>query len=76
MAGTERKFGRLMSAKALALGMTNTRFRNASGLPNRRQLTTARDLARLITALHRDFPLGDFNVVISDFPCADNCISP
>ena len=56
MAGTERKFGRLMSAKALALGMTNTRFRNASGLPNRRQLTTARDLATLIRALHRDFP--------------------
>ena len=56
MAGTERKFGRLMSAKALALGMTNTRFRNASGLPNRRQLSTARDLATLIRALHRDFP--------------------
>ena len=56
MAGTERKFGRLMSAKALALGMTNTRFRNASGLPNRRQLTTARDLATLIQALRRHFP--------------------
>ncbi len=56
MAGTERKFGRLMSAKAQALGMTNSRFRNASGLPNRRQLTTARDMATLIRALRRDFP--------------------
>ena len=56
IAGTERKFGRLMSAKARALGMTNTRFRNASGLPNRRQLTTARDLAILVRALKRDFP--------------------
>ncbi len=56
MAGTERKFGRLMSAKALALGMTNTRFRNASGLPHRQQLTTARDIAMLARALRRDFP--------------------
>jgi D-alanyl-D-alanine carboxypeptidase len=56
MAGTERKFGGVMSAKALALGMTNTRFRNASGLPNRRQLTTARDLATLIRAIRRDYP--------------------
>ncbi|MCZ6495315.1 MAG: D-alanyl-D-alanine carboxypeptidase [Alphaproteobacteria bacterium] len=56
MAGTERKFGRLMSAKARALGMTNTRFRNASGLPHRRQLTTARDIAILAQALRRDFP--------------------
>ena len=56
MAGTERKFSYLMSAKAQALGMTNTRFRNASGLPNRRQLTTARDIATLAQALRRDFP--------------------
>jgi D-alanyl-D-alanine carboxypeptidase len=56
MAGTERKFSYLMSAKAQALGMTNTRFRNASGLPNRRQLTTARDIAILARALRRDFP--------------------
>lgn len=56
MAGTERKFGRLMTAKARALGMANTRFRNASGLPNRRQLTTARDFAILARAIRRKFP--------------------
>jgi D-alanyl-D-alanine carboxypeptidase len=56
LGGTERKFGRMMTAKARALGMTNTRFRNASGLPNRRQLTTARDVAILARALRRDFP--------------------
>ena len=56
MAGTERKFSHLMSAKAQALGMTNTRFRNASGLPNRRQLTTARDIAILARTLRRNFP--------------------
>jgi D-alanyl-D-alanine carboxypeptidase len=64
MAGTERKFSHLMSAKARALGMRNTRFRNASGLPNRRQLTTARDIAILARALRRDFPryFGYFKV--------------
>ncbi|MBT5075867.1 MAG: D-alanyl-D-alanine carboxypeptidase, partial [Rhodospirillales bacterium] len=56
LGGTERKFGYMMSAKAKALGMKNTSFRNASGLPNRRQLTTARDMATLLRALKRDFP--------------------
>jgi D-alanyl-D-alanine carboxypeptidase len=56
LGGTERKFGYLMSAKAKALGMANSRFRNASGLPNRRQLTTARDIATLVRAHRRDFP--------------------
>ncbi len=54
--GTERRFGEMMTARAAALGMTETSFRNASGLPNRQQLTTARDLARLVAALQRDFP--------------------
>ena len=56
ISGTERKFGYLMTDKAQALGMKNTRFRNASGLPNRRQLSTAGDLAKLLRALRRDFP--------------------
>jgi D-alanyl-D-alanine carboxypeptidase len=46
----------MMTAKAHALGMTNTQFRNASGLPNRGQVTTARDIALLALALRRDFP--------------------
>lgn len=53
---TERKFGRQMTAKANDLGMTRTNFRNASGLPNRAQLSTARDIAILAQRLMNDFP--------------------
>ncbi len=56
IAGTERKFGRLMTKKARALGMKRTNFRNASGLPNRRQLSTARDMSILARKLLADFP--------------------
>jgi D-alanyl-D-alanine carboxypeptidase len=56
LAGSERKFARLMTKKAAALGMTRTRFRNASGLHDRRQLSTARDMATLARALIVDFP--------------------
>lgn len=56
LGGSEADFATLMSDKAEALGMSNTRFRNASGLPNRRQLSTARDMATLVIALRRDFP--------------------
>ncbi len=56
MGGTEVEFAKLMTAKARQLGMTKTAFRNASGLPNRRQLSTARDMAALAQALIRDYP--------------------
>lgn len=56
IAGTERKFGRLMTKKARELGMKRTNFRNASGLPNRRQLSTARDMSILARKLLADFP--------------------
>ncbi|MCH6590987.1 MAG: hypothetical protein IH806_10860, partial [Proteobacteria bacterium] len=56
LAGKETKFARLMTAKARELGMKRTSFRNASGLPNRRQMSTARDMATLARALIRDFP--------------------
>ncbi len=56
LAQSERDFARAMTAKARTLGMTRTSFRNASGLPNRGQLSTARDVARLAMALQRDFP--------------------
>ena len=56
MGKNEMKFASMMTKKARALGMKRTRFRNASGLPNRRQLSTARDLATLGQALMRDFP--------------------
>lgn len=56
IAGSEYKFSRLMTRKAHELGMTRSNFRNASGLPNRRQLSTARDMATLATRLLTDFP--------------------
>lgn len=56
MGGTERKFALMMTAKARELGMNRTTFRNASGLPHRAQMSTARDLSRLAVALYRDFP--------------------
>jgi D-alanyl-D-alanine carboxypeptidase len=52
----EALFAAAMTARAEALGLTATRFANASGLPDTRQLTTARDMARLAYALRRDFP--------------------
>ena len=53
---TEVKFAQMMTKKARAIGMRKTRFRNASGLPNRRQLSTARDMAILAQHLIDDFP--------------------
>ncbi len=56
LGGDEANFARLMTQKARQLGMSSTVFRNASGLPNREQVTTARDQARLANALLRNFP--------------------
>jgi D-alanyl-D-alanine carboxypeptidase len=56
LAGTEIDFALVMTAKAKQLGMRHTEFRNASGLPNRYQKSTARDMATLARALIRDFP--------------------
>lgn len=53
---TERKFAIKMTKKAKALGMNRTNFRNASGLPNRGQLSTAKDMATLAQRLMNDFP--------------------
>jgi D-alanyl-D-alanine carboxypeptidase len=56
LGGTESNFARMMTAKARALGMSKTTFRNASGLPNSSQVTTARDMATLGIALQEHFP--------------------
>src|ERR1044071_7183270 len=56
IAGTEDEFARLMTRKARALGMSKTTYRNASGLPNDEQLTTARDQATLGRAIQDRFP--------------------
>lgn len=53
---TEYRFAVAMTEKAKSLGMSSTRFMNASGLHNARQVTTARDMARLAIAIRRDFP--------------------
>ncbi|NWG47490.1 MAG: SPOR domain-containing protein [Alphaproteobacteria bacterium] len=54
--GSESAFARLMTEKARALGMSKTTFRNASGLPDSGQKSTARDMATLGRRLLRDFP--------------------
>ncbi len=54
---SERSFARLMTRKARKLGMTRTTFKNASGLPNRGQLSTARDMAILGIAIRKNHPI-------------------
>ncbi len=54
--GTEANFADLMTKKAKSLGMMRTVYANASGLPNPRQLTTARDLVTLGKSLQQRFP--------------------
>jgi D-alanyl-D-alanine carboxypeptidase (penicillin-binding protein 5/6) len=56
LGGTESRFAALMTLKARELGMSQTRFVNANGLPDSRQLTTARDIAILSRAMMRDYP--------------------
>lgn len=56
LGGSETKFAEMMTAKAKQLGMKHTRYMNASGLPNRSQLTTARDQATLAKHIQTDFP--------------------
>lgn len=56
LGGSEEGFAVLMTRKARSLGMMNTTFFNASGLPHPQQFTTARDMSTLGVALMRDFP--------------------
>jgi D-alanyl-D-alanine carboxypeptidase len=56
LGGDEPSFARLMTAKARTLGMTQTVYRNASGLPDEQQITTARDQAILGRAIQDRFP--------------------
>jgi len=53
---TEYRFAVAMTERAKELGLRSTRFMNASGLHDRRQVTTARDMARLAIVIRRDFP--------------------
>lgn len=56
IAGTEGTFAIYMNEYAIKLGMHNSRFENASGLPHKNQYTTAADIALLASATIRDFP--------------------
>jgi D-alanyl-D-alanine carboxypeptidase (penicillin-binding protein 5/6) len=56
VAGSEEVFVQLMNREAQRLGMKNTKFMNASGLPDAQHYSTARDLSLLAQALIRDFP--------------------
>jgi D-alanyl-D-alanine carboxypeptidase len=56
ISGDEIRFANLMTIRAHQLGMTATIFKNASGLPDKSQITTARDMVRLSIALRQNFP--------------------
>src|SRR6202045_5322258 len=56
IAGNEDDFAKLMTRKARALGMSRTTYRNASGLPNDEQVTTARDQSTMGRAVQDRFP--------------------
>jgi D-alanyl-D-alanine carboxypeptidase len=56
LGGSEQRFADIMTSKARQLGMTDTTFRNASGLPDNGQMTTARDMVILASALRAKFP--------------------
>lgn len=75
LAGNERRFAALMTIKARELGMKHSRFVNASGLPDERQLSSARDIAILSRALMRNhanyygyFSVRSFNWRGADMP--------
>jgi D-alanyl-D-alanine carboxypeptidase (penicillin-binding protein 5/6) len=56
IAGTEEGFAKMMNAHAERLGMTNSHFVNATGLPDPDEYTTARDVAKVATATILEFP--------------------
>lgn len=56
IASTEEQFAGMMNKEAQRLGMKNTHYMNATGLPDAQHYTTAEDLSTLATALIRDFP--------------------
>jgi D-alanyl-D-alanine carboxypeptidase (penicillin-binding protein 5/6) len=56
IAGSEDAFADVMNQQAVLLGMNDTQYQNATGLPNEDHYTTAADLAKLTTALIKNFP--------------------
>ena len=81
LGGTESHFAEMMNAKARELGMKETNYHNASGLPDPLQITTAMDLAVLARHLAYDFPqyfpyfgTSGFNYKGTYYPTHDNLI--
>ena len=81
LGGTESHFSEMMTAKARQLGMRETNFHNASGLPDPLQISTAADLAVLGRHLAYDYPqyfpyfgLAGFNYKSTWYPTHDNLI--
>jgi D-alanyl-D-alanine carboxypeptidase len=81
LGGTESHFGEMMTARARQLGMRQTNYHNASGLPDPLQISTASDLAILGRHLAYDYPqyfpyfgLSGFNYKGAWFPTHDNLI--
>ena len=66
--GSEDQFATLMTDKARSIGMRDTRFRNASGLPDPLQVTTAKDMATLSITLRRQFPQYYSYFSVTEFP--------
>lgn len=67
VAGSEEAFASLMNAEARRLGLADTHFVNATGLPDPAHMTTVSDLALLTTALIRDFPEEYKRYAVKDF---------
>lgn len=67
VAGSEEAFASLMNAEARRLGLADTHFVNATGLPDAAHMTTVGDLALLTTALIRDFPEEYKRYAVKDF---------
>ena len=67
VAGSESDFTSMMNAQAILLGMSNSHFDNANGLPDPDNITTARDMAKLSMALFRDFPQYSHYFSTKDF---------
>jgi D-alanyl-D-alanine carboxypeptidase len=67
LGGSEQGFAQVMTTKARQIGMLSTTFRNATGLPDGDQRTTARDMAVLGLSLRRRFPQYYRYFAIQDF---------
>ena len=67
VAGSEEAFASLMNAEAKRLGLANTHYVNSTGLPDPAHMTTVSDLARLTTALIRDFPEDYKGYAVKEF---------